>query len=181
MNMFKKALLLSGVAAALSFGAAQVNAQGQGNFDPEQMRQRMMERAREQLGVTNDDEWKIVSERLEKVMTARRDANAGAFGGFGRGGGPGGRRGGGDNANGGNGGNGGGRGRGFFGEEPQEAKDLRAAIEAKAPAEEIKAKLDKYRAYKKAKEADLAKAQDKLKEVLNARQEASAVLAGWLQ
>src|SRR6478609_1357730 len=102
----------------------------------------MMERAREQLGVTNDDEWKIVSERLEKVMTARRDANAGAFGGFGRGGGPGGgRRGGGDNANatggnGGNGGNGGGnRGRGFFGEEPQEAKDLRAAIEAKAPAE----------------------------------------------
>ena len=183
MNMFKKALLLSGVAAALSFGTAQVNAQG--NFDPEQMRQRMMERAREQLGVTNDDEWKIVSERLEKVMTARRDANAGAFGGFGRGGGPGGRRGG-DNANGGggnggNGGNGGGRRGGFFGEEPQEAKDLRAAIEAKAPADEIKAKLDKYRAYKKAKEADLAKAQDKLKEVLNARQEAAAVLAGWLQ
>ena len=177
MNMFKKALLLSGMAAALSFGTAQVNAQG--NFDPEQMRQRMMERAREQLGVTNDDEWKIVSERLEKVMTARRDANAGAFGGFGRGGGPGGRRGGGDNANAG-GGNGGGRRGGFFGEEPQEAKDLRAAIEAKAPAEEIKAKLDKYRAYKKAKEADLAKAQEKLKEVLNARQEAAAVLAGWL-
>jgi hypothetical protein len=162
MNMFKKALLLSGVAAALSFGTAQVNAQ-QGNFDPEQMRQRMMERAREQLGVTNDDEWKVVSERLEKVMTARRDASAGAFGGFGRGGGGGGRR----------------RG-GFFGEEPQEAKDLRAAIEAKAPAEEIKAKLDKYRAYKKSKEAELVKAQEKLKEVLNARQEAAAVLAGWL-
>jgi hypothetical protein len=181
MNMFKKALLLSGMAAALSFGAAQVNAQ-QGNFDPEQMRQRMMERAREQLGVTNDDEWKVVSERLEKVMTARRDANAGAFGGFGRGGGGGGRRGGGDNANagGGNGGNGGARRGGFFGEEPQEAKDLRAAIEAKAPAEEIKAKLDKYRTYKKSKEADLVKAQEKLKEVLNARQEAAAVLAGWL-
>ena len=57
---------------------------------------------------------------------------------------------------------------------------MRAAIEAKAPAEEIKAKLDKYRAYKKSKEADLVKAQEKLKEVLNARQEASAVLAGWL-
>jgi hypothetical protein len=180
MNMFKKALLLSGVAAALSFGTAQVKAQG--NFDPEQMRQRMMERAREQLGVTNDDEWKIVSERLEKVMTARRDASSG-FGGFGRGPGGGGRRGGGDNATagGGNGGNGGGRRGGFFGEEPQEAKDLRAAIEAKAPADEIKAKLDKYRAYKKSKEADLAKAQEKLKEVLNARQEASAVLAGYLQ
>jgi hypothetical protein len=182
MNMFKKALLLSGVAAALSFGTAQVNAQG--NFDPEQMRQRMMERVREQLGVTNDDEWKIISERAEKVMTARREASAGGFGFFGGRGGPGGggRRGG-DNANAG-GGNGGGergnRGRGMFGEEPQESKDLRAAIEAKAPAEEVKAKLEKYRAYKKSKEAELTKAQEKLKEVLNARQEAAAVLAGLL-
>jgi len=184
MNMFKKALLLAGVVAATSFGTAQVNAQG--NFDPEQMRQRMMERVREQLGVTNDDEWKIISERAEKVMTARREASAGGFGMFGRGpgGGGGGRRGGGDNASataGGNGGNDrGNRGRGMFGEEPQEAKDLRAAIEAKASPEEIKTKLDKYRAYKKGKEADLVKAQEKLKEVLNARQEASAVLAGLL-
>jgi hypothetical protein len=68
----------------------------------------------------------------------------------------------------------------FGGEESQEAKDLRAAIEAKAPADEIKAKLEKYRAYKKGKEAELAKAQEKLKEVLNARQEAAAVLAGLL-
>lgn len=187
MKMLKRALLLTGVVAALSFGTAQVKAQG--NFDPEQMRQRMLERVREQLGVTNDDEWKIVSERVEKVMTARRDA--GNFGGFGRGpGGPGGggRRGGnaggGDTANaagsGGGNGNGGGRRGGFFGEESQEAKDLRAAIEAKAPADEIKAKLEKYRAYKKVKEAELAKAQEKLKEVLNARQEAAAVLAGLL-
>ena len=182
MKMLKRALLLTGVVAALSFGTAQVKAQG--NFDPEQMRQRMMERVREQLGVTNDDEWKIVSERVEKVMTARRDA--GNFGGgfFGRGGGPGGRRGGGngggDNANA-AGGGGGNRPRGMFGgEESQEAKDLRAAIEAKAPADEIKAKLEKYRAYKKGKEAELAKAQEKLKEVLNARQEAAAVLAGLL-
>lgn len=185
MKMLKKALLLTGVVAALSFGTAQVNAQG--NFDPEQMRQRMMERVREQLGVTNDDEWKIISERAEKVMTARREANAGGFGFFGgRGGGPGGggRRGGGDNATAGNGGNGGNdrgnRGRGMFGEEPQESKDLRAAIEAKAPADEVKTKLEKYRAYKKSKEAELTKAQEKLKEVLNARQEAAAVLAGLL-
>jgi len=69
----------------------------------------------------------------------------------------------------------------MFGEESQEAKDLRAAIEAKAPADEIKTKLEKYRAYKKSKEAELVKAQEKLKEVLNARQEAAAVLAGLLQ
>ena len=69
----------------------------------------------------------------------------------------------------------------FGGEESQEAKDLRAAIEAKAPADEIKAKLEKYRAYRKSKEEELKKSQAALKEVLNARQEATAVLNGWLQ
>jgi hypothetical protein len=182
MKKLKNALLLAGAMAALSFGTANVSAQG--NFDPEQMRQRMLDRVREQLEITKDDEWKIVSERVEKVMTARREATAGGFGGFGRGQGGGGRRGGGNGgdaaAAGGNGGNGGQRRNAFFGEEPQEAKDLRAAIEAKAPADEVKAKLDKYRAYKKSKEAELTKAQEKLKEVLNARQEAAAVLAGLL-
>jgi hypothetical protein len=188
MNTFKKALVLAGVTVALGLGNTSIQAQG--NFDPEQMRARMMERVREQLEITKDDEWKIVSERAEKVMAARREAGGGGMGGmFGRGpGGPGGggRRGGADTANagGGNNNNGGGdrgnRGRGMFGEQPQEAKDLQAAIEAKAPAEEIKAKLEKYRAFKKAKEAELTKAQAALKEVLNARQEAAAVLAGLL-
>lgn len=183
MKKLKSALLLAVATAALSFGTANVNAQG--NFDPAEMRQRMMDRVREQLDVKNDDEWKIISERVEKVMTARRDV-PGSFGGFGRGpGGPGGggRRGGGDNANA-AGGNGGGerqnRFRGMFGEESQESKDLRAAVEAKAPAEELKAKLEKFRAYKKKKEAELASAQEKLKEVLNARQEAAAVMYGLL-
>ena len=185
MKRMKKAFLLGAMAMALSAGSVGVQAQG---FDPEQMRQRMMERVREQLEITNDDEWKIVSERAEKVMAARRDA--GGFGGggmmFGRGpGGPGGRRDG-DRPGGGAGGGERGdrgnrpRGGGMFGEEPQEAKDLRAAIEAKAPAEEIKAKLEKYRAFKKTKEAELVKAQESLKEVLNARQEAAAVMAGLL-
>lgn len=182
MKKLRNALLLAVATAALSFGAATVNAQG--NFDPAEMRQRMMERVREQLEVTSDDEWKIISERVEKVMTARRDAaGMGGMGAFfgGRGGPGGGRRDG--NAGGGGGERAGGerrRGGGMFGEEPQEAKDLRAAIEAKAPAEELKAKLEKYRAYKKKKEAELAQAQEKLKEVLNARQEATAVIAGLL-
>lgn len=187
MKMLKKVLLLIGAVAALSFGTAQVNAQGQGNFDPEQMRQRMLERVREQLGVTKDDEWKIISERVEKVMAARREVPGGFGGGmFGRGpGGPGGRRGGGGGGDtaaqgGGQGGDRPNRPR-FGAEESQEEKDLRAAIEAKASADEIKGKLDKFRAYKKSKEADLAKAQDKLKEVLSQSQEATAVLAGLLQ
>jgi hypothetical protein len=181
MKKLKNALLLAVATAALSFSAANVNAQG--NFDPAEMRQRMMDRVREQLEVKSDDEWKIISERAEKVMTARREV-PGGFGGFGRGpggpgGGGGGRRGGGDNANAG-GGERQNRMRGMFGEESQESKDLRAAIEAKAPAEELKAKLEKYRAFKKKKEAELASAQEKLKEVLNARQEAAAVMAGLL-
>ena len=43
----KNLLVLSGVTAALSFGSGKLQAQqqgGRGNFDPEQMRQRMMER-----------------------------------------------------------------------------------------------------------------------------------------
>ena len=138
MKMLKKALLLAGTIAALNLSTANVSAQG--NFDPEQMRQRMMERTREQLGVTSDDEWKIISERVEKVMAARREV-PGGFGGFGRGGGGpggGGRRGDGNGGGGGGGGQGGGdrgdRRAAFFGQESQEAKDLRAAIEAKAPA-----------------------------------------------
>lgn len=178
MKKLKSLLLLAGVAAALNTGSVMA----QDRPDPEQFRQRMMDGMRERLEVKSDDEWKIISERLEKVMTARRDA--GGFGGggmmFGRGGPGGGRR------DGGNGGGGagerrGGRGGGFFGEQPQEAKDLQAALEAKAPAEEVKAKLEKYRAYKKAKEEELKKAQGSLKEVLNARQEATAVMMGMLQ
>ncbi len=36
-----------------------------GNFDPAQMRQRMAERMREQFGVKDDTEWKLISERIE--------------------------------------------------------------------------------------------------------------------
>jgi hypothetical protein len=181
MKKFKNMLLLAGVSAALSLSSANVLAQGQGGFDPEQMRARMMERVREQLEVKDDAEWKIISERAEKVMAARRDAGGGGMGGmFGRPPGGGRREGGG----GGGGGNAGGgerrRGGGMFGEPSQEQKDLQEAIESKAPADQVKAKLEKYRAYKKAKEAELAKSQEQLKEVLNARQEAAAVLAGLL-
>jgi hypothetical protein len=178
MKKLKMALLMAAMAAALNVGSVQA----QGNFDPAEMRARMMERVRETLEVKDDAEWKIVSERVEKVMAAQREARSGG-GGFAFGGRGGGRR----NADGGGDANGGGRrrggaGGGMFGaaEPSQEAKDLQAAIEAKAPAEEIKTKLEKFRAYRKTKEAELKTAQDKLKEVLNAKQEAAAVLAGYL-
>jgi hypothetical protein len=140
---------------------------GGGNFDPEQMRQRMMERVREQFGVKDDAEWKIISERIEKVSTARREM--GGRNAFGFGGGRGGA-----------GGAGGGRG-GFGGESSPEATALQSAIENNASADDIKAKLAKYRESQKEKEAKLAKAQDELRQVLSVKQEAAAVLTGYLK
>ena len=79
-------------AAGLLIGAANLLAQNgppQGDFDPAQMRQRMMERIREALDVKEDAEWQSVSERVTKVMDARRAARGpggpGAFSGPGGG------------------------------------------------------------------------------------------------
>jgi hypothetical protein len=184
MKTLHKALTLACAAMSLCW-ASNLQAQqgqGRGNFDPEQMRQRMMERYRESLEIKSDDEWKAIEPRITKIMDARREI--GFPGGFGRGGfGGGGRRGGGDGNVGGGGGNdqGGGRPRGFGGEPNPDAEALQKAIEAKASSDDIKAKLAKYRESRKAKEANLAKAQDELRKVLSVRQEASAVLMGLLQ
>ncbi len=187
MKKLNKALTLACVAMGLCWTSslqAQQERQGRGNFDPEQMRQRMMERYREALEIKSDDEWKAIEPRVTKVMDARRDVGFPGGGFFGRGGpgGPGGRRGGGDGGTGGGGGGDqGGRPRGFGGEPNPDAEALQKAIEAKASNDEIKTKLAKYRESHKTKEANLAKAQDDLRKVLNVRQEASAVLMGLLQ
>jgi hypothetical protein len=151
--------------------------QGRGNFDPEQMRQRMMERYREGLEIKGDDEWKIVQARIEKVNEARRDVGFGGMGrmGFGRppggGGGAPGDQAQGDRR----------AARGGFGAQANpEAEALQKAIDSQASKDELKAALGKYREARKAKEAALEKAQDELRQVLTVRQEALAVLMGLL-
>ena len=186
MKTMNRILALAGVATLLTLGTGAGNAQenqnrpdrgdrgdrgpggGRGNFDPEQMRVRMMERYREAFEVKDDAEWKLIEGRITKVSDARRD-----MGGFGRMfGGPGGR----------GGGPGGPGGRGGFGGEPNpDAEALQKALEAKASADEIKAKLAKYRESQKAKQAALEKAQAELRQVLSVKQEAQAVLMGLLQ
>lgn len=178
MKKLQSKLALAGITVLLALGTANVTAQergGRGNFDPEQMRVRMMERFREAFEVKSDDEWKLIEGRITKVSDARRD-----MGGFGRGfggpggpGGPGGRRGGGDGGEQG--------GRRFGGEPSPEAEALQKAIEAKASNDEIKGKLAKYREAQKTKQANLEKAQAELRQVLSVRQEANAVLMGLLQ
>jgi len=187
MKTLEKTITLCGIAAALLISSLPVNAQNQpggqeggqgggqrGNFDPAQMRQRMMERMREQFAVKDDEECKIISERIEKVSTARRESGSG-FGAFGRGGrGPGG--GSGQNAS-----QGGGRGGRGFGPQPSpEEEALQKAIDDNASAEVLKAKLAKVREARKGSEEKLKTAQAELKEVLNGKQEAVAVLMGLL-
>jgi hypothetical protein len=135
----------------------------------------MMDGYKESLEVTDEGEWKFIQERIQKVLDARREA--GGFGG-GRGGmfgGRGGNRGGGDTAAQGDQ-QGQQRQRGGFGAAPNPAADaLSQAIQTKASADEIKAKLAKYREDRKVKQAALLKAQEDLKKILNVRREAIAV------
>ena len=184
-SMFKQAIL-AGAVATLCLSANRLAAQnppqqrqGRPNFDPAQMQERMMERYKEVLEFTSDEEWNAVKPFVQKVNDARRDIG---FGGMGRGMFGGGRRGGdnapqgdrpqGDRAQGG--------ARGFGGEPSAAVQELQKAVEAKASAEEIKGKLAKVREERKQKDAALTKAQDDLRKVLNARREAQAVLAGLL-
>ncbi len=147
--------------------------QGRGNWDPEQMRQRMMERIREQLAVKDEAEWGVIESRIKKINDARSGMGRG-FGGFGGPGGPGG--------SGGPGGRQGGRqGPGGFGQPNPDAEALQTALDSGASADDIKSKLTAYRAAAKQKEAQLEKAQDELRQLLSVKQEARAVLLGLLK
>jgi len=189
MKILNHWFALATLAATFCLTPGRLSAQDQrparGNFDPEQMRQRMMERYREQLEVKGDDEWKLIQERIEKVVEARRQVGFGGGGGFGMG--RGGRQGGDANnpqraaaAD-----DQGGRRRGGpagFGQEPSpEAEALQKAVESKASADELKTKMAKLREVRKEKEAKLEKVQEELRKVLTVRQEATAVLAGLLK
>jgi hypothetical protein len=124
--------------------------------------------------VTNDDEWAAIKPLIQRVMEARLAGLAsmgrGMMGSRGRGG-PGG-----DNAQ---AGQGGGR-AGMFGQTMPEAEALQKAIDAKAPKAEIQAALGKFVAARQAKQKELQQAQDDLRKVLTARQEATATLNGLL-
>ena len=194
------------MAAGLLTGATNLLGQDgppSGNFDPAQMRQRIMARMREAFDAKDDSEWQAISERITKVLAARRAARGpGGPGGFGGPGGP--PAGGpppevgasqGDNngpasADSGTGSGGQGEFRGppagpggpggFPAELRPEAEALRKAIEAKASTAELKAKLAEFKATRQKKRAELEKAQEELRQVLTVHQEAVAVTFGLL-
>jgi hypothetical protein len=165
--MTRRVLVLMALGVALvapSYARAQDNNNNQnrrGNFDPAQFRERYMNSIKDQLKA-DDDEWKVLSPKIEKLMTAQRDARAGG-GGFGR-------------RPGGNGDN-----------QPttpvaKASADLRTALENKdTPADEIAKKLAALREARDKARADLATVQKELKEVLTQRQEAVLVTMGMLE
>jgi Spy/CpxP family protein refolding chaperone len=144
---------------------------GRGNFDPQsfmqQIQARMLEGFREQLGVTNDTEWNVISDRLSKVMQARTDVTLNNFGGLAGFGG----RGGNQEAR---------RMISSFGPPNPERDALQGALDTKASGNEIKSKLSALRENRKQKQSKLDKAQEELRQVLTLRQEALLVLGGML-
>ena len=179
-NNTKRLLVLAALAVVVGFFTNNLAAQGRGNFDPAQFRQQQLDNYRDRLEVKSDDDWRKIEPLVSKVMDAQRDTRMGmgfGFGGFGRGGrGRGGADGGGNaeaNTN---------RNRNRFGGTPSpEAEALQKAIDDKAPADEIKSKVAKFREARKQKEEALTKAQEDLRKALSPRQEAGAVLAGLLK
>jgi hypothetical protein len=141
---------------------------GGGNFDPAARMQMQLENYRTQLNFTNDNEWAAIQPLVQKVLEAKTAlGNANGRGGFG-----GGRRGG--NNQGGPGGPGGQTTASL------EQQALQKAIDDDAPAAQIKNALDRYVASQKTKQAALTAAQEALRQVLSAKQEAQATLLGLL-
>jgi hypothetical protein len=192
MNQLLKVTLLAGVAAAMlnstdlmaqaggggGGGGGRAGRGNRANMDPAQMQQRMMDRYKEVLGVTDDSEWKVISTKIEAVMTARRELGGGGFGMMGRGG-RGGR--GGNNAN----QDANAATQQQRGNRPRpavmpEREALQKALDDNAPTDEIKTKLAAYHAARKAKQAALQQAQADLRKLLSVKQEAAAYLNGLL-
>jgi hypothetical protein len=140
-------------------------------MDPAEMQKRVMENIRDQMSVTNAEDWNVLQARVQKVLDARRDAGPGGnFGRMFR------RRGGNDGAD---NGPGGGRRGGMFGGTPSpELEALDKTIESNAPAEQLKSAMQRYRDSHKTKEAALEKAQADLKQILTVKQEAVALSLG---
>lgn len=143
---------------------------GRGNFDPAQMQERMMQGVRDRLEIKDDTEWKAIEPLVQKVMDLRREQLGGSMRGmFGSG-----RGRGGSNQPADQGGSQNNRPR-FGGEPSAEETALSDAINNGSSKDILKEKMAAYRKAKAAKEAELKKAQDNLKKVLNTKQEAIAL------
>ena len=174
----KTRLLLAIVATAafLSLNIRPASAQTNGFdfrsfMDPDQIQKRLMDGYRQQLEITDDGEWKVVEERIQKVMNARRELGFGSgMNGLARMFGGGAQR----------DGQAMGRFSAFMPKQSLEEEALQRALDAKASEEELKAALAKFAEARRQKQASLEKAQADLRALLTVRQEVAATLSGLL-
>ncbi len=152
---------------------------GPGQFDPEQMRQRMTQRMKEQLGA-DDEAWKVLEPRLMKVMELNRQVGGGPggmFGMFGRGGPAGNRSDRGPR----DGQNAPGRPADQQTAVQKATEQLRTTLDNQSAApEEIKKNLTALREAREKAKQELATAQQELRQILTVRQEAQLVMMGQL-
>lgn len=154
---------------------------GRGNFDISQFMDRIVDRYKDALEVS-EAEWSAIKPMISKIITQQFSGRSsrGGFGGFG---GTSGRGGGGSrNGRGGDSGQGGGdrqrSSRG--GSQNAEVEALQKALDSGASSSSIKSKLASVRDARKKKEAELKKVRDELRQVLSLKQEARMVLMGLL-
>jgi hypothetical protein len=131
-----------------------------GAFDPSQIVPMMVARMRDNLAVTNDDEWKVIEPRLEKVVKLRMAERTSGIGGGG-----GGMR----------------RMSALAGAPDPSEGALQKLLDDNAPPADIKAAMAKVREAHVKRHAELLKAQQELKDVLTVRQEATLLLSGQLE
>ena len=137
---------------------------------------RLLEHGRQKLDVKDDQEWKIIQDRLERVLRAQREYQNGLFSLKAR-----------NLPNGGKKADKSGlaidSGSGVRGGSGSEvdAAALRRIVDSKAEANEVKSAVAKVRATLKQQQEELERAQEDLRVVLTPRQEAVALLSGWLR
>jgi hypothetical protein len=167
-------LLMAGLGAGMAIATAQ-DAGGRRGMDPEQMRERMMDRMKTELNAS-DEEWTVIQPLLQNVMLKQRESMTGRMGGMGAFAGMRGRP---DAA-----------GQGQQGVRPGrpgaaqpagagQVEALSKALESpNTPASELKQRLADVRAAREKAEAELKKSREELRQVLSVRQEANLVLMG---
>lgn len=131
-------------------------------WDPERMRQRMLERVKESLGAT-DEEWEALAPQIEKVQTLTTQIAGGRMAGLMR-------------------------RRTAEGQEAEKTDLQKTTDELQAAAgddetkpAEIKEKLAALREAREKAEKELADEQEKLLKLVDVRQEAQLVLLGLLK
>jgi hypothetical protein len=141
----------------------EAGAAGEGKPRAEDPQARILSKLREQLEVTDDEEWNVIAERIIKVGELRRGISSGGSSG---------------------------RAAAAMTDKTKrsnrstsgrpEQDSLRAALSDKLPDAEIKSRLARVHEAYVQEEARLAKAQEELRAVLTIRQEAVVVMAGLL-